>query len=647
MTITLDAATVTNNGSSVTSLTFSHTVTASQSNLILIVFAAMGNSSTPKSVTGVTYGGVAMTLLKDGTQSLEYNSAWYLLNPPTGANNVVITGSEADYINGGAASFYGVDQTTGVHNATVATGNSTTPSVTVTSATGELVVDGFLFGYSETISAGASQTILYNQKLSTANRTIGASTQAGASSVTNSWTASAAHNWVDIGFSLIPASSSPLALGAATAGGASLAAASLILLALVTGTATGVGNAQASLSQSLVFGGAATGASLAAASLYQSQALSGSAFAPSAASGTLLNTIQLGGTLSGIANASAVLAQSAALAGTALAPASGAASLSQALNFAGSALAPSAVSASLAQSLTLGGSLSGLSAASAGLTQQIGLGANASGTALGAGNLSQMLPFAGGIFGQSAANGAIAQGLRLAGTSLSGASAQGALLQYAFVGGRAIGASAGIGILWRPVLITGSAVGVSSFYGTLGVAPSAALVPDGRFYAALPARNFYGAVAARPYYVPLMTRYFYIQRSFRPFYAALAARSFFALCRPHMTPSFDTKDPAEKVVLTFDATADLMSGETLTTITSTTVTVYSGPNTDASALSVTPAINTAALTINGNAIAIGHSVQATVSGGLDGYQYLITILCATSNANKILALKAILPVSKL
>jgi hypothetical protein len=47
------------------------------------------------------------------------------------------------------------------------------------------------------------------------------------------------------------------------------------------------------------------------------------------------------------------------------------------------------------------------------------------------------------------------------------------------------------------------------------------------------------------------------------FYGALRARTFYILSNPVMTPIFDTQDPRETVVLTFDVSNDLAHGETL------------------------------------------------------------------------------------
>lgn len=98
MAIALDVAT--NGGSATaTSLTYAHTCTGS--NLILFVGVNFYRSGTQPTddITGVTYGGVAMTQITKNvyTTGNQITYMYYLVNPSTGANNVVIsktTGSD-------------------------------------------------------------------------------------------------------------------------------------------------------------------------------------------------------------------------------------------------------------------------------------------------------------------------------------------------------------------------------------------------------------------------------------------------------------------------------------------------------------------------------------------------------------------------
>jgi hypothetical protein len=110
-------------------------------------------------------------------------------------------------------------------------------------------------------------------------------------------------------------------------------------------------------------------------------------------------------------------------------------------------------------------------------------------------------------------------------------------------------------------------------------------------------------------------------------------------------PQFDWKDPRETSVLTFDATLMLATGETLTGTPSVQITTASGADATPSLQLNNVIVNSAALSIAGKTIAVGAAVQAVASAGAFASQYLIAITCATSNPNKTLVLKAMLPLS--
>lgn len=113
-------------------------------------------------------------------------------------------------------------------------------------------------------------------------------------------------------------------------------------------------------------------------------------------------------------------------------------------------------------------------------------------------------------------------------------------------------------------------------------------------------------------------------------------------------PQLDLKDPRETVVITLDATAMLAAGETLTGTPSVSVTTLIGTDSTPSLVVANPIINSVALTLlNGKTIAIGSAVQAVCSAGVFASQYWICITCPTSNPNKTLVLKAMLPMSQM
>lgn len=134
MAIAFDAAT-SDNGGSVTSLTTEHTCTGSD--LVLIVGTSVGSST--QTVTGVTYNGVGMTKVAGSEVSQSQNGTtalWYLINPATGANDVVVSISSSQNISVGIASYTGASQSSQADvSSTNTAGSGTSFSTTLTTST--------------------------------------------------------------------------------------------------------------------------------------------------------------------------------------------------------------------------------------------------------------------------------------------------------------------------------------------------------------------------------------------------------------------------------------------------------------------------------------------------------------------------------
>lgn len=101
-----------------------------------------------------------------------------------------------------------------------------------------------------------------------------------------------------------------------------------------------------------------------------------------------------------------------------------------------------------------------------------------------------------------------------------------------------------------------------------------------------------------------------------------------------MTQYFDTKEANEKVVLTFDFSAELVAGETLTGAITRAISMQSGV--DASPTSLW----NGAAQFDASSKAVLQAVQA----GLVGRQYLIKMTVGTTNPSKTLTRSGILPV---
>ena len=181
-------------GNGVSSLTCAHTVSGSNRELVNWVSWYHWAST----LSGSAYNGVSLTAIPSGSAANgQYHiDGLHLIAPATGTNNLVATFSGNVFDVGmGSVSFTGADQTTPLGTAVTATGTSTTPSVTVSSAAGEIVVDGLAIIHGGTLTVGGSQTQRWNEIALGGTIKYAGSTQGGAASTTNTWTNSTSQVW--------------------------------------------------------------------------------------------------------------------------------------------------------------------------------------------------------------------------------------------------------------------------------------------------------------------------------------------------------------------------------------------------------------------------------------------------------------------
>lgn len=185
--------------------TGSYTCSGSNRLLLVAVCYAAGNSRT---VTGVTYNGVALTSVgslnntTDGANNAVH--LWRLIAPSTGSNTVTatISGPPATTVLV-VASYTGVNQTTPLGTPTTGSGsNAAQPSINVTSATNELAFDALctLNSSADTFTANGGQT---KRASGDDSDEIGGavSDKAGAASVAMGWS-SPTRYWSQIGVSI-------------------------------------------------------------------------------------------------------------------------------------------------------------------------------------------------------------------------------------------------------------------------------------------------------------------------------------------------------------------------------------------------------------------------------------------------------------
>ena len=207
MSVAVDGITQVKDLSATNPITFNHTCSGHDRYLIVGISSRSGGAT----VSSVTYGGVAMTALGTAANlSFSVMFMYGLVNPPGGTNQVSVTMSAVSQIVIAAVCFNGVAQTSSTGTFASATGTNAAPSVNVTSATGELVVDTLAHREASpvtTVTVGAGQFQIWqdNTGATTADILGAGSTEPGAATVTMSWTATASARWAIGGISLRPA----------------------------------------------------------------------------------------------------------------------------------------------------------------------------------------------------------------------------------------------------------------------------------------------------------------------------------------------------------------------------------------------------------------------------------------------------------
>lgn len=200
MAIAVDAVT-NGTGGTVTSITYSHT--CSGENRYLLVFVRGGGGEGNR-VTGITYNGVAMSLIGVANYG-EAMIVYGLVNPATGAHNVVVSFSSSSYAQSGCISYTGVHQTSSIDGTVQTYAPTSVSSVTATVTTsypGSWLIIGAKNG-SLTISAGTNCTLRVNcgSEGARSGDTNGGTTP-GANTI--QVTASGSSNWSVVGLALRP-----------------------------------------------------------------------------------------------------------------------------------------------------------------------------------------------------------------------------------------------------------------------------------------------------------------------------------------------------------------------------------------------------------------------------------------------------------
>lgn len=181
-------------------ITISHN--CSGSDRLLIVGVGIKTDAN-QTISSVTFDGSPMTLVPGSTATNGTNvlsALYYLIAPPTGAKNIVITTSAGTFITAGGISFTGADQTAPLGTANTATGESLSASVNVSSSASEIVADvvsgNSPFGDPFSFTSGKTMRWTANASGVAQGRNKGqGSTSVGAATTTMSYTASDTASW--------------------------------------------------------------------------------------------------------------------------------------------------------------------------------------------------------------------------------------------------------------------------------------------------------------------------------------------------------------------------------------------------------------------------------------------------------------------
>lgn len=180
------------------SITVAHTATGTGTDGLLLAFCGI-NTGGGTSFTGMTWNGTALTQLETLINSASLRlDIWYLKAPAAGTFNMVASTDNDLATTCHVVTLTGVDQTATFGSEVPTTGTNSAPSTTVTTASGELVVDIVGWNVGSAGAVGANQTQRDSARTVGTGTTTAISTQAGADGGVMSWAQNGAVAWMQI-----------------------------------------------------------------------------------------------------------------------------------------------------------------------------------------------------------------------------------------------------------------------------------------------------------------------------------------------------------------------------------------------------------------------------------------------------------------
>ncbi len=182
-----------------TTLSWTHTPVGTPTAVAVGIESYDGPGGT-LTITGITYGGVAMTRsVQAGAQGGSHTELWCLANPASGAKTVTVTFSATgNYAQAGSVTVTGSDTSTCFRNTNSNGGftlNGIPVTVAVTTVSGDLVVDVLGDVLSGAPTANGSQTLRWGPLTVVSNIAAGSTKAATTTATTMSWTMNQDENW--------------------------------------------------------------------------------------------------------------------------------------------------------------------------------------------------------------------------------------------------------------------------------------------------------------------------------------------------------------------------------------------------------------------------------------------------------------------
>jgi uncharacterized repeat protein (TIGR01451 family) len=179
----------TGSAAAASSLNVSH-ATGSGANRLMLVGVSLSDTNTSRQVNTITYAGQSLSLVgaRRSPGNQQRVELWQLLAPPSVTSNVVVSlNGTCQGFTVGVITFNGVHQGEPLGTYVSNLGSNANPSVTATSAAGELVLGHVVFKDGLTLNGGSGQTQRWS-RVDSGNRQRGAAAiRPGADTVTMSW----------------------------------------------------------------------------------------------------------------------------------------------------------------------------------------------------------------------------------------------------------------------------------------------------------------------------------------------------------------------------------------------------------------------------------------------------------------------------